>query len=72
LVKTTLSNSQFGFRKSKSPKDAIALVMNIVIEDLNNKMISNYVCLHLSKCSDYIILDYILHYIEDTGSIYKS
>jgi hypothetical protein len=36
-----LSNLQFGCKKSKSTKDAIVPITDNVIEDLNNKIISN-------------------------------
>jgi hypothetical protein len=45
--------SQLGFRKNKSTKDAIASILDDVIEFLNEKF-SNYVLLELSKAFDCI------------------
>jgi hypothetical protein len=49
-----LDNSQIGFRKLKSTKDAIASVIDGVIEYVDNKLYSNSVFFNLSKAFDCI------------------
>jgi retron-type reverse transcriptase len=46
------SNYQFGFRKHKSTNDAIASIIDDVIEYLDKKLYSNSVLLDLSKAFD--------------------
>ena len=49
-----LNKSQFGFRKNKCTNDAIATIMENIIDNLNNKTKCNGVLLDLSKAFDCI------------------
>ena len=49
-----LNKSQFGFRKNKSTNDAIATIIENIIDNLNNKTKCNCVLLDLSKAFDCI------------------
>jgi retron-type reverse transcriptase len=49
-----LNKSQFGFRRNKSTNDAIATIIENIIENLNDKTKCNCVLLDLSKAFDCI------------------
>jgi hypothetical protein len=62
-----LNKSQFGFRKNESMKDAIATIIENIIESLNDKTKCNCVLLHLSKAFDCIQHDILMDKLYKYG-----
>jgi hypothetical protein len=62
-----LNTSQFGFRKNESTNDAIATIIENIIENLNDKTKCNCVLLDLSKAFDCIQHDILMDKLYKYG-----